>query len=241
MDDTVYTQFEDERRKLNTVKYRELDKEIKNKCRELREEWILQKCDEIEDLEKTNSPRVYDKIKELGSKKGISRNNIIKDKDGNIFVEVDEIKNRLEEYVNMLYNDNRGEILKFDGALSGPAIMQDEIRAAIKAMKKVQVAGEDEVVIGMIEATEEFRIRKITDVANRIYESGYIPNAMRDSVFVSIPKKSGALECSKHRAINIMSQLGKVLLRVVMNRLRGKINERVLKEQYGFRKGKGNR
>ena len=40
----------------------------------------------------------------------------------------------------------------------------------------------------MIEATEEFGIRKIADLANRIYESGYIPNAMRESVFVAIPK-----------------------------------------------------
>ena len=149
------------------------------------------------------------------------------------------MKNRLEEYVNMLYNDNGGEILKFDSTLSGPPIMQDEIRAATKAMKKVKVAGEDEIVIGMIEATEEFRIRKITDVANRNYESGYIPNAMRESVFVSIPKKSGALECSTHRTISIMSQLGKVLLRVVMSRLKGKMNERVLEEQHGFRKGTG--
>ena len=148
----------------------------------------MQKCDEIEDLEKTNSPRVYDKIKELGSKKGISRNNIIKDKDGNILVEVDEIKNRWEEYVNMLYNDNRREILLFDGTLSGPPIMQDEIRAAIKAMIKGKAAGEDGIVIEMIEATEEFGMRKIADLANRIYESGYIPNAMRESVFVAIPK-----------------------------------------------------
>ena len=36
-----------------------------------------------------------------------------------------------------------------------------------------------------------------------------------------------------------MNQLGKVLLRVVMNRLRGKINERILEEQYGFMKVKG--
>ena len=99
MDDIEHTQFEDERRKwkLNTVKYRELDKETKKKCRERREEWVLQKCDEIEDLEETNSLRVYDKINELGSKKGISRKNIIKDKDGNILVEVDEITNRREE------------------------------------------------------------------------------------------------------------------------------------------------
>ena len=73
----------------------------------------------------------------------------------------------------MLYNDNRGEILKFDDALSCPPIMQDEIRAAIKAMKKGKAAGEDEIVIEMTEATEEFGIRKITDLANRIYESGY--------------------------------------------------------------------
>ena len=36
-----------------------------------------------------------------------------------------------------------------------------------------------------------------------------------------------------------MNQLDKVLLRVVMNRLRGKINERILEEKYGFMKVKG--
>jgi len=58
---------------------------------------------------------------------------------------------------------------------------------------------------------------------------------MKESLFIAIPKKIGTLECSKHRTINT----GKVLLRVIMNRLRGKINERVSEEQYGFRKGKG--
>ena len=93
-------------------------------------------------------------------------------------------------------------------------------------------------MIEMIEAAEEFGIRKITDLTNTIYESGYIPNAMREPVFVAIPKKPGALECSRHRTISSMSQLGKVLMRVVMKSLRGKINERVMEERYGFRKGK---
>ncbi|XP_037779125.1 uncharacterized protein LOC119575546 [Penaeus monodon] len=93
---------------------------------------LCKKCVEIEDLYKANSPRIYDKIKELVGKKGISRKNIN-----------------------------------------------------------------------------------------------------------TVPKKIGTLECSKHRTINILSQLGEVLLRVIINRLRGKINERFSKEQYGFRKGKG--
>ena len=91
----------------------------------------------------------------------------------------------------------------------------------------------------MIGAVEEFGVRKITNLANRIYESGYLRNAMRESVSVASPKKTGALEYSKHKTVSIMSQLGKVLLRVVMNRLRGEINARVLEEQNGFKKGKG--
>ena len=101
----------------------------------------MKKCDEIKDLEKTNSPRVYDKIKELGSRKGVSRNNITKDKDNKTLVEVDDIKRRGEEYVNMIYDDNRGEILKSDGASSGPPLMQDEKRTTIIVMKKEKAAG----------------------------------------------------------------------------------------------------
>ena len=66
---------------------------------------------------------------------------------------------RICQYANMLYNDDRGVILKFDGVLSGLPIMKDEIRAALKAMKKGKAAGEDGLVVEMIEAAEEFGIR----------------------------------------------------------------------------------
>ena len=113
----------------------------------------MQKCDEIEDLEKINSPRVYDKIKELGVKMGVSRNNIIRDNDGNILVELDEIKNKWEEYVNMFHDNNRGDIPKFEGVLSGPPILQEEKGAAIEAMTTGKAAGEDGIVVEMIGAT----------------------------------------------------------------------------------------
>ena len=61
---------------------------------------------------------------------------------------------------------------------------------------------------------------------------------MRESVSTAILKRLCALESCKHRTISIISQLGKVLLRVIMNRMRGKINEGVSVEQFIFRKGK---
>ena len=106
-------------------------------------------------------------------------------------------------------------------------------------MKSGKAAGEDGVVVEMIEAAGEFIMEKITRIANRIYDEGYIPEAMRESVFVTIPKKPGAVECEKHRTISVMSQIGKVVLRVLRARLKRKIEENLTQEQYGFRSGKG--
>ena len=73
---------------------------------------------------------------------------------------------------------------KFEDNLSGPPILLDEVREAINAMKKVKAAGEDGIVIEMTDAAGEFGMRKITDLANRIYNSGYVPGTIRESVFI---------------------------------------------------------
>ena len=59
-------------------------------------------CDEIEDLDKAHLPRLYDKMKELGGTKKMSRNNTIKDKDGVILVQTENTNDRWEEYAGML-------------------------------------------------------------------------------------------------------------------------------------------
>ncbi len=73
----------------------------------------------------------------------------------------------------------------------------------------------------MLEAADDFGIRTMADLANKIYDSGYVLD-MRMSEFVAIPKKVCTLECSKHRTISIVSQLGKIVLRVILARIRAK-------------------
>ena len=58
-------------------------------------EWIMQKHDEIKDLDKAHSSRFYDKIKELESIKRLSKNNVIEDEDGNILVENRKYKGKM--------------------------------------------------------------------------------------------------------------------------------------------------
>ena len=81
-------------------------------------------------------------------------------------------------------------------------------------MKWRKAEGSDGVVVEMVEAAGEFGIEKITELANRIYSTGQVPEAMKESEFIVILKKDGAVECSKHITISIISQKGKIVLRV---------------------------
>ena len=101
--------------------------------------------------------------------------------------------------------------------------------------------GSDGIVVEMIEAAGDVAISKILGLANRIYESGEMPQSMKESEFIVIPKREGAVDCEKHRTISIMSQVGKIILKVVGRRIKTRLEERVDEEQFGFRKGKGTR
>ena len=79
----------------------------------------------------------------------------------------------------------------------------------MKKMKNRKSPGTDGIMIEMLNATEEFAIEKITKLANKIYNTGYIPEEMKKSVFVVLPKKPGTVECTEHRTISLMSQVTK--------------------------------
>ena len=61
------------------------------------------------------------------------------------------------------------------------------------------------------------------------------------SVFILIPKKGNAKECSNHRTIALFSHTSKVMLKILQARLQQYINCELPDVQAGFRKGKGTR
>ena len=62
---------------------------------------------------------------------------------------------------------------------------------------------------------------------------------MCDSVFKALPKEEGTLDCNNHRNLSIMSQITKILLRVMLKIIRAKIRPQISDEQFGFVTGKG--
>ena len=61
------------------------------------------------------------------------------------------------------------------------------------------------------------------------------------SVFIPIPKKGNAKECSNYHTIALISHASKVMLKIVQARLQQYVNRELPDVQAGFRKGRGSR
>ena len=61
------------------------------------------------------------------------------------------------------------------------------------------------------------------------------------SVFIPIPKKGNAKECSNYRTIALISHASKLMLKILQARLQQYVNHELPDVQAGFRKGRGTR
>ena len=231
----------DERRKEknNKENYERLNKDIKEKCRTEKENWLERKCWDVERAHFLNPREMHRRINEITGKKTCTTSGCIKSKDGQIIVEKDKILNRWSEYIKELYDDDRPEEKMIYTNFEGPPIMEEEVRFAIKKMKAGKASGPDNITIEMIEPLEDLGVTVLTELLNDIYNTGHIPADLSKSIFIALPKKPAAIECELHRTISLMSHITKILLRIIMKRARNRIKPEIAEEQCGFVEGKG--
>ena len=72
-------------------------------------------------------------------------------------------------------------------------------------------------------------------------ENSAMPTGLDKSVFIPIPKKGNAKECSNYRTIALISHASKVMLKILQARLQQYVNRELQDVQAGFRKGRGTR
>ena len=72
-------------------------------------------------------------------------------------------------------------------------------------------------------------------------ENSAVATGLKKSVFIPIPKKGNAKECSNYHTIELISHSSKVMLKVLQARLQQYMNPVLPDVQAGFRKGRGTR
>ena len=75
----------------------------------------------------------------------------------------------------------------------------------------------------------------------QIWKTQQWPQEWKRSVFIPILKKGNAKECSNYHTIALISHAGKVMLKILQDRLQQYMDRELLNVQAGFRKGRGTR
>ena len=72
-------------------------------------------------------------------------------------------------------------------------------------------------------------------------ENSAVATGLKRSVFIPIPNKGNAKECSNYHTIALISHTSKVMLKILQGRLQQYVNCELSDVQAGFRKGRGTR
>lgn len=180
MDDTrdLSAHSQKKERKDHAAKYCELNRSIRNKCREAKELWFSKKCKEIEALqEKYDTFNLHKKVKEITGKHRKQQSTILRSANNEIILGVEAKLQRWTVYIEQLFNDNRPSLSHSnDKKESGPKI-KSEVIHAINVQKNGKATSPEKIhaeVLKLIAEQEGRGLIHLISLFNRIYSTGEI-------------------------------------------------------------------
>ena len=104
-----------------------------------------------------------------------------------------------------------------------------------------KVSGSDGIPIELFQIPKDDAMKVLHSICQQIWKTQQWPWDWKRSVFIPIPKKGNAKECSNYCKIALISRASKVILKILQGRLQQLMNHELLDVQAGFRKGRGTR
>ena len=104
-----------------------------------------------------------------------------------------------------------------------------------------KASGGDGILAELIQILKDDAVKMLHSICQQIWKTQQWPQDWKRSVFIPIPKKSNAKECSNYLTVALISHACKVMLKILQARLKQYVNGELPDVQAGFRKGRGTR
>ena len=104
-----------------------------------------------------------------------------------------------------------------------------------------KASGGDGIPVELFQILKDDTVKVLYSICQQIWKTQQLPQDWKRSVFIPIPKKDDAKECSSYRTIVLISHASKVMLKILQARLQHYMNRELPAIQTGFRKGRGTR
>ena len=122
-----------------------------------------------------------------------------------------------------------------------PDIRKCEVRWALESITVNKASGGDGIPVELFQILKGDAVKVLHSSCQQILKTQQWPQDWKRSVFIPIPKKDNAKECSNYHTIALISRASKVKLKILQARLLQHVNHELPDVQAGFRKGRGTR
>ena len=122
-----------------------------------------------------------------------------------------------------------------------PDILECEVKWAVESITTNKASGGDEIPVELFQILKDDAVKVLHSICQQIWKIQQWPQDWKKSVFIPIPKKGNAKECSNYLTTALVSHAGKVMLKILQARLQQYMNRELPDVQDDFRKGRGTR
>ena len=141
-----------------------------------------------------------------------------KDRNGMDLTEAEDVKKRWQEYTEQLYKNDLNDPDNHDGVITHlePDILESEVKWVLGSVTMNKTHGDDGITAEPFQKDDAVKV--LHSICQQIWKTQQWPQDWKSSVFVPIPKKGSAKECSNYHTTALISCAKKVMLKILQLR-----------------------
>ena len=164
--------------------------------------------------------KTRDFFKKIRGTKGIfhAKMGSMKDRNGMDLTEAEDIKKRWQAY---LYKKDLHDPDNHDVVITHlePDILECEVKWALESIPTNKASGSDGIPVELFQILKDDAVKVLHSICQQICKTQQWPQDWKRSVFIPIPKKGNAKECSNYHTIALISHTSKVMLKILQAKL----------------------
>ena len=135
--------------------------------------------------------------------------------------EAEDIKKRWQEYTEELYKNYLHDLDNHNSVITDlePDILECEVKWALGSITTNKASGGDGIPVELFQILKHDAVKVLHSVCLQIWKTQQWPQDWKRSVFILIPKKGNAKQCSNYRTIELISHTSNVMLKILQARL----------------------
>ena len=158
-------------------------------------------------------------------------------------MEAEDINKRWQEYTEERYKKDLYDPDNHNGVITHlePDILECEVKWALGSITTNKASGCDRIPAELFQILKDDAVKVLHSICQLIWKTQQWPQDWKRSVFIPVPKKGNAKECSNYSTIAVISHASKITLKILQVRFQQYVNCELPYVQARFINSRGTR